>query len=132
MRLAKYFIFLFIITSLSLLYTHQQFLLIRANYSIKNYEERLSQLLDQHEILMYNVLTLKSPGNLENKLIAKNIKFEVPARWQVVQLIESERVKEEVEPSIFERGRTVFLSFFTLKSEAEAVIQVNTDLELRD
>lgn len=85
MRLSKYLTILIFITIISLVYTHQQFLLIRANYSIVEIETRLSQLLDQHKKLMYNVSTLESPATLEVRLRDEGIKYSIPRQWAVVK-----------------------------------------------
>ena len=85
MRLYRYLIFLFITTSLGLLYTHQQFLAIKANYNITNYESRVSHLLDRNKKLMYNVASLESPANLESKLSASGVDYDVPVQWAVVK-----------------------------------------------
>ena len=87
MRLSRYFVILFIVTSFSLLYAHQQFLLIRTNYDIKCYEKQLSHLLDHNKKLMYNVTALESPANLEAKLKTAKINYDVPVRWTELSVL---------------------------------------------
>lgn len=122
MRLSKYFVFLFIITCIGLLYSHQQFLMIRANYTIKKYETQLSQLLDHNKKLMYNVTTLESPANLEAKLDANGIDYDMPRRWAVVKRFKSIPAYELTK--VTERRNVVLeriLNFMTVKAEAQAI-----------
>ncbi len=123
MRLSRYFVVLLVVTFIALSYAHQQFLLISANYSIKNYENRLLHLLDHNKKLMYNVTALESPANLEAKLNSTGVDYDVPVRWAVV-------VKEkESEPAytlakVAERRNAVLksiINFMTVKAEAQAL-----------
>ena len=122
MRLLKYFLCLFVITCLSLLYTHQQFLLIKTNYNVIKCKNRVSQLLDHNKKLMYNVTTLESPASLELKLSANGIDYDMPRRWAVKR-------REKVAPAyglatVTERRNVVLeriLNFVALKAEAQAL-----------
>ena len=81
MRLSRYFVCLCAVTCIALGFTHQKFLLIRANYDIIKHEKRLSQLLDHNKKLMYNVSTLESPAILESKLQADGAVYDMPGLW---------------------------------------------------
>jgi len=120
MRLSKYFIFLSIFTCLGLLYTHQQFSIIKVNYEIKKCENHILQLLDHYHKLMYNVTTLETPANLEAKLYAKGLKYDMPRRWLVVKGEESKPAYELVKVA---KRRNVVLeklfNFMTLQAEAQ-------------
>jgi hypothetical protein len=105
-----------------LLYTHQQYLSTYANYKIKQYETQLSQLLDRHKKLMYNVTTLEAPANLEAKLNSNGIDCTVPRRWAVVREVKSEVAYELTKVAkkrnvVLER----ILNFVTVKAEAQAL-----------
>ena len=89
MRLSKYFLCLSFITIIGLVYSHQHFLITKANYAIIKYEDRLLQLLDRNKKLMYNVTTLESPAHLEAKLSLAGVKFDAPKRWANVKIVES-------------------------------------------
>lgn len=120
MRLSRYFCVLFIITCLGLLYTHQHFTLTRANYNIIKYQTQLSQLLDRNKKLMYNVTTLESPANLEEKLDANGINYDMPRRWAVVRRLKSEHAYEVAKAA--ERRNVAFeriLNFMTVKASAQ-------------
>lgn len=118
MRLSKFLTFLFIFTNVGLFYTHQQFSIVRANYSIIKYENELLQLLDRNQKLMYNVTTLESPANLEMKLKVNGVDFDVPRRWAVVK---EEKSKPVGNAKVAERRNVVLeriLNFITTKAEA--------------
>jgi len=121
MRLSKYLTILILITIVSLVYTHQQFLLIKANYSIRECESRLSHSLDRHKKLMYNVSTLESPATLEVRLRDEGIKYGIPKQWAVVK---GERVPGVGLDTVAERRSMVLeriLSFIAGKSEDQAL-----------
>ncbi|MEA3305511.1 MAG: hypothetical protein U9R52_01700 [Candidatus Omnitrophota bacterium] len=83
MRLSRYFMILSVVTCLGICYSHQQFILIRANYAMQFHKNRLSQLLDRNEKLMYNIAALESPANLEEKLKNNGMDYDVAGRWFV-------------------------------------------------
>ena len=121
MRVSRYFVFLFTVTCFALLYTHQQFLLISANYNIISSERELSHLLDRNKELVYNVTTLESPANLEAKLSATGMDYDMPVRWSVVRRLKSEPAYELAK--VTERRNVVLesiLNFLALKAEAQA------------
>ena len=122
MRLSKYFVTLFVITCFGLLYTHQQFLLIKANYTIKKCENHLSHLLDRNKKLMYNVTALESPANLEAKLNTTGVDYDIPVRWTVVKRLKSEPAYKIVK--VAERHNVVLesiINFLTARAEARAL-----------
>lgn len=86
MRMRKFSIFLVIITSIALLYVHQQVQLLRISYEINKSEKKISGLLDQNKILIYNVTRLKSPVYLDNKFLSAKKDYAIPKQWQVVEV----------------------------------------------
>ena len=122
MRPSKYLVCLVAITCLGLIYTHQQFLLIKANYSIKECEIRFSHLLDHNRELMYNVTTLESPAHLEAKLNATGVSYDVPMQWAMVKRAKSEPAYKLAKVA---EGRNVvlgsILNFLVVKAEAQAL-----------
>jgi len=73
-----------LLTSIALLYVHQNYMIIESNYSIKKYERQLCRLLDRNRKLMYNVTALESPRVLEEKLKSHGVKYVIPRQWAVV------------------------------------------------
>ncbi len=122
MRLSRYFTILLIVTCVGVGYSHQQFILIRANYTITDYEDQLSQLLDRHNKLMYNITTLESPANLEMTLEANAIEYDMPRRWAVVKRLKSKSPYEFARAA--ERRNVVFkkfLNFIAVRAEAQVL-----------
>ena len=119
MRLSKYFLCLSFITIIGLVYSHQHFLITTANYDIIKHEDQLSQLLDRNKKLMYNVTALESPANLESKLCANGLDYDVPRQWAVVRL-ERESPAYDL-AKVTERRNAVFERILNLMAtDAEA------------
>lgn len=87
MKIRKFSIFLVLITSLALLYVHQQVQLLKISYEINSSEKEVARLLDQNKILVYNVTRLKSPVYLDNKFLASKKEYAIPKQWQVVEVV---------------------------------------------
>ncbi len=123
MRLSRYFIYLFFIICIGLAYTHQNFLIVKTHYSIKEAESQFLQLLDQNKKLMYNVTTLESPANLEAKLSMNGIDYEIPMKRTVVKRLKSEPVYRLAQ--VAERRNVVLegiINFLTARAEAHPLI----------
>ncbi len=124
MRVYKFLTTTTIITAAALMYVSQQTALIRLSYDIKERERSYSELLDRGKILLYNVKQLESPARLEKVLLAKNMKFEVPSKEQVIfasaSLLpgSSKEVKKPI--GVFGKLRQAVASIFVLGPEAEA------------
>jgi hypothetical protein len=109
-------VFIFIITIIALLYVNQQILIYQIGLRIKENYQIYSRLVDQNRILEYNVLNLKSPVNLENRLSSKRIELRMPQRWQVVKVLKNPiKVvnKDKVKSGLF-------ANLFVVSREAEA------------
>lgn len=68
-------VFIVTITLSSLLYVHLQINLYKVSYQIKNNEKIVDVLIDQNQLLKYNVASLKCPDSLESVMLAKNIEL---------------------------------------------------------
>ncbi len=122
MNLKKYFAILITAAFLGVCYVHQQFLIVEANYTIKKRERVLSQLLDRHAKLRYNVIALESPAYLEAKLMAGGIKYSVPKTWVMVKRPERKSAYKFAKNT--ERRANFadkFMNFITVKAEAKTV-----------
>ncbi|MFC1624150.1 hypothetical protein ACFL28_02365 [Candidatus Omnitrophota bacterium] len=113
----KALIFIFLVTFIALIYVNQQVLIYQMGLKVKENSEFYSKLIDHNRILVYNVLNLKSPVNLEQKLLAKKVKLNMPRKWQVVKL-DNSPVKF-VRKSI-EQPKGLFANLFIEGREAEA------------
>lgn len=112
----KAFVYIFLLTSVSLMYVNQQILIYQMGLKVKENYEVYSKLVDSNRILIYNVLDNKSPVKLETKLLAKKLELDMPRRWQVVKLESSP--KKIVSKNV--AGSGLFASLFSAGREAEA------------
>lgn len=117
MKIYKFLIILTIVTAIMLGYVHQKIELLKVSYSIEERREDLVKLLDQNNFLLYNLIALKSPYNLEQLLSAKNATFELPTPHQFVRI---NQPQFERELSGWEKVRVAFANIFALNSNAEA------------
>lgn len=112
----KKFLFgIVIVTLFALSYVHQEVELLKTGYQLRNREKLQAELLDQKDILTYNILALKAPSRLESALSFKGADYRMPERWEVVTLKSEGRV---VSAPI--KGRGFLAELFSLKREAEA------------
>ena len=112
------------ITSIALLYVHQQIELVRLSYTIDTKEKRLEDMLDHKESLEYNINDLESPSRLEKALSFAKIDIAFPRRSQIVRVsnvspsAKGARLKEAgIERKVSKFG---ILDLFDLKAEAQA------------
>lgn len=122
MKVYKFLTTTTVVTAVALIYVSQQTALVCLSYDIKQNEKSYSELLDRNKILLYNVRQLESPVRLEQALLAKNMKLEIPSRERVILVSagveESSNVKTAV--GIFGKIRQITASLFTLGPEAQA------------
>ncbi|MFC1620777.1 hypothetical protein ACFL2G_00595 [Candidatus Omnitrophota bacterium] len=117
----KIIIGVFTLTLIALLYVNQQVLIYQMGLKIKDNHQVYSKIVDRNRILVYNVLNLKSPVSLEEKLLAKKVELGMPHKWQVVKLESSP--KKFVSKTIVRKG--LFANLFAVSREAEASPIVN-------
>lgn len=121
MKLSKLLALILTITSFSLFYVRQQVKLVEISYQVEKNSKNLSEVLDQSQQLMYNVIALKSPANLEKCLIVKKGQFATPSQWRVVNLAETQsRPNEPMAQRITNIARARLVNFFRFSREAEA------------
>jgi hypothetical protein len=117
---------IFILTIAMLMYVNQQVLIYQMGIRVKENYRIYSKLVDCNKILVYNILNLKSPVNLQTKLLAKKVELDMPRKWQVVKL--------ESSPEKFVRKETVrkglFANLFVVGREAEASPNLNSSVPL--
>jgi len=125
MRLLKFIFSTIIVTSIALLYVHQQVELVKVSYDISSKEVRLERMLDRKESLGYNVKTLESPSRLEQVLLAKKIDVAFPKRGHVVMAVNPvalPAIRESLRSASLERPNIFFgiLEFLGLAKEVQA------------
>jgi hypothetical protein len=118
----KIFVFIFLITLISIMYVNQNVLIYQMGLKVKENHQIYCKLVDHNRILVYNVLSLKSPVSLEARLLKKNLDLGMPRKWQVVKLGISPR--ELVHRNVAKKG--LFATLFVIGREAEASPNVNS------
>lgn len=71
-------------TLLALACVHQKVCLIRLGYEVEAQAHLRDDLLDQHRVLQYNVLMLRSPVILHERLAQRNIELIPPRTVEVL------------------------------------------------
>ncbi|MFH1782700.1 MAG: hypothetical protein ABH848_03690 [Candidatus Omnitrophota bacterium] len=122
LKIHNIMILIVLLTIVAIMYVNQQVLVYQMGLKVKENANIYSKLVDQNRILVYNVLNLKSPVNLEAKLLAKKVEMNMPHKWQVVRLKDS--------PEKFARTiavkRGLFANLLSLGREAEASPNINS------
>ena len=77
---------IFAMTFIAVMYVNQQALIYQMGLKVKQNNDVYTKLVDHNKILVYNVLNLRSPVNLERTLLAKEVELSMPSKWQVVKL----------------------------------------------
>lgn len=80
----RYFVCLTLATLMSLVYVQQRVWLIGLGYEVERLSSTRDDLLDQHRVLNYNVLTLRSPVILEERLSRQNVQLAPPTAIEVL------------------------------------------------
>lgn len=73
------------LTVTALLYVHQQTLIYQIGERLKENKTHYFKLVDRNKVLVYNVLNLKSPVNLEKRLEKKRIVLNMPKAWEILR-----------------------------------------------
>ncbi len=110
-------------TVLALAYTHQQIALIEARYAIEQRAATRGDMLDQHHILLYNVLTLQAPQLLEQRLARRDVELVSPRRvaWMASASAPAALVADQRgAPGLLARGRQFVARLMTPRAMAEA------------
>ena len=77
---------IFMVTFAAVIYVNQQALIYQMGLQVKQNNDIYTKLVDHNKILVYNVLNLRSPVNLERKLLAREVELSMPSKWQVVKV----------------------------------------------
>jgi hypothetical protein len=99
-RCSKVLPIIFAVTFAAVMYVNQQALIYQMGLKVKHNNDVYVKLVDHNKILVYNVLNLRSPVNLERKLLAREVELSMPSKWQVVKL-----AKKGPIASLFASGR---------------------------
>ena len=75
-----------VVNLFSLLYVYQQVTIYKVGYKLKNNEKMYEMLSDETRVLEYRVSSLKSPGALEESMLAKNIDLAYVDNVEIVKV----------------------------------------------
>ncbi|OIO81693.1 MAG: hypothetical protein COZ98_06120 [Candidatus Omnitrophica bacterium CG_4_8_14_3_um_filter_43_15] len=123
MKISKFFIILTISTLAAIMYVSQQVEATKLGYQINQQQAVLEDMLDQRQMLLYNVYNLKSPENLQQSF-AKNStpadEFKIASSKQIAVLsnLKAGYIKERPRNTA-----STFFGVFGLTSLAEAKTQ---------
>lgn len=76
---------LVVATLLALVYVQQRISLVTEGYRVETFRHQKEELLDQHQVLQYNVLTLRSPAVLHLRLARQDIQLIPPQQVEVLR-----------------------------------------------
>jgi len=122
MRLNRFFIFLLIITVVSLLYVQVQVEIVKLAYEGRVKESRLKDLLDDRGLLVYNINKLESVNNLGQTVLCSQQDLQFTDKSQIASLKLPARLNINLANS--SRTTNFFANLFSLKSQAEATEKI--------
>lgn len=123
MRMYRHIISIAFFTIVGLIYVHQQIELVKLGYEIDCKGRKVKEMLDQRDILRYNISNLESPSRLENVLSSKKVAISYPKRGQVIILSKAplySRALPVLGISNLEERTPIFRFFDFLAGRAEA------------
>ncbi len=116
MKLPKFLVIVFVVTTCAIIYVNQQTQILLAGYQLQKNQTNCTYLLDRHEELLYNVAEVESPKNLQKMLVMRNINMQRPGRDQIVKIVRIETLSE----TVVHQGERRFFGFLTSQAHAQA------------
>ena len=123
MKLSHVIKIMFFLTVLSLIYINMQMQIYDLAYKGKIRENIVKQLKESNGLFTYNILRLKSANHLGYLLLDDKSQMQFLDQSQIIKLpVTSQRLKKDNIVLLKQPERTLnrWLTFFSLKSEAEA------------
>jgi len=121
MRIPKLFKGITAITALSLIYIYMQMQIFALAYQATKSEQFIRELSEDQGNLTYHILKLKSSYNLGYQLLSENSNMKFRDNSQIVRLPLSQPEGRPTTVALsLEKKTNPILSFFSLKSQAEA------------
>ncbi|MCM8799214.1 MAG: hypothetical protein NC900_00585 [Candidatus Omnitrophica bacterium] len=120
MRLFRFLTLCFFITLLALIYTHQQIKIFYLAYNNEKKAALLDKLIDNNNLLRYNLAVFSSLPYIEKKLSNKFNNFEIASNTRSLKALSlnvtSNELKENKQ-NIFSR----FINLITKQAEAKPI-----------
>ena len=114
-------------TVLALVYVQEKVILVAEGYQVEALRHQKDELLDQHRVLQYNVLALRSPVILNKRLAKQNVQLTAPQNVEVLQSAREWKtaVPAQQEPQIqkmnwFQQARQLVVGWVESDRQAEA------------
>jgi len=119
MRLSKFLLSLTFVTFFCLLYVYQQTEIFRLAYLSQNKSAVFHDFLDKNAMLRYNINKNTSLVLIDNR-ISVYANFEMPDSYRVVKLAYPEGSLRIANQSRSSKLKTIAISLFGIKRQAEA------------
>jgi hypothetical protein len=119
MKLTKILKYIFLGTTVALVYIHLQMQIIELAYHGKAKEKYIKRLMEENSYLTHAVLTLKSSSNLGGKLLSENSSMEFVGPEQILKITSTQKKKESAH--LASKQKSFFEGFsFGVPAEAKS------------
>ena len=105
-------------TFLLLFYVHEQVSVLQVSYSIEKKERELARLNEAYKIAKFNVLRLRSPQALNQRMKQLSLDLTVPTDQKVIKVLKLQTIP--VEEPVSWRAPIQFMSWLHMIKEAQA------------
>ena len=105
-------------TFLLLFYVHEQVSVLQVSYSIEKKERELARLNEAYKIAKFNVLRLRSPQVLNQRMKQLSLDLTVPTDQKVIKVLKPQSIP--VEEPVSWRAPIQFMSWLHMIKEAQA------------
>jgi hypothetical protein len=117
MKLTQILKYIFLGTTVALVYIHLQMTIIELAYRGKAKEKYIKRLVEENSYLTHAILTLKSSSNLGGKLLSKNSSMEFVGQDQILKITGSSQGSNATSLASTQKS---FLDGFSFGAPAEA------------
>ncbi|MCM8812231.1 MAG: hypothetical protein NC910_04185 [Candidatus Omnitrophica bacterium] len=122
----SFFSVLTVTTVFCLGYVQQRVMLVEDGYRVERLRQLKDELLDQHRVLHYNVLTLRSPVILSKRLERRDIQLNPPQQIEVLRAeaiqspVSTQRAQASGRPMWLQLARKAATSILGINRQAQA------------
>ena len=122
MRLSRFILLVAFVTLTCIIYVQLQVQIFEFAYNGKKKEVAFKELLDRKNTLMYNVFWLESAQNIGTSLLSRDVNLQFSEKSQLASIDLPLQLAGSftTEPKIETKRQNFLISFFSLKSEAQA------------
>jgi len=109
MNLKNFIIYAIIITIVCIGYVNQQLEIFKISYKLREKEKSLSEIVDHHQILLYNNTCLKAPQYLSYMLKVNALDL----TWPDTESVGEVKIVRKEKTQIAKSGLTIWKSIFS-------------------